>query len=134
MGILDYINPFESKVFAGALNKPSNIQAEQPETQVVVPTSNISIVPGKRIIPTDTLGIAQQQAQQSYMLEPEITKKEKTPGIGNFGSRKTNSHHSNKQGKRNGAWNTGFGQIYDRINERKSNRVFTSMDNMLKRR
>jgi len=134
MGLTDYINPFESKLSAREVAKPSNIQAQQPETQVVVPTSTISVVPGKRIAPTDTQGIAQQQAQQSYMLDTEITKKEKTLGIGNFGGKQTHAR-SNKHGKKEPvSWNTGFGQIYDRINERKSNRVFTSMDNMLKSR
>jgi hypothetical protein len=83
------------------------------------PTNNIITV-GSRVAPMNTGGLAQQQLQQSVMRGLYGGKKMAKKG------KKETEKNEDKE------WDTGFGELYESIEDRKTKKPFKSMDELLK--
>lgn len=94
------------------------INPTPPGKPPVVFKPNLSI--GNKIPPAYTTEIAQQQVQQA-----------KLQGLYGRKNMKKGSKKKETEKNENGVWDTGFGEVYESIEDRKVKKMFKSMDELL---
>jgi len=111
----------------GGVNKPSvistNPKAEVAESIIITPTA-VQSAPTQAVQGQSTSPM-QQAMMMSYM------------GMGAFGAKKQkhggkNMKKKNDEKHESKIWDTGFGEAYKELKDKKKQKLFVSMDDLLK--